>query len=402
MFRPALVLTAALLAVTPVAAQSRLTLGQTISGELTSSDPRLSDQTHYDCYVVETAPGRRVQVDMTSDAFDSYLMAGGGGCTALTNPEQDDDGGGGLHSRIVHMGTGQTLYILANSVGAGATGAYQLRAWSSAGTPSVTRLNVGQTANGTLTSSDMTLPDSSHYDCFSVQTRAGQRLQIDQSSSVFDSYLSVGTGSCEQLTATARDDDGGGGLNARIVHDGDGGVLFIQANSVSAGQTGAYQLRISQAQGQAPSPSRTPSGNAAGGSASTAYNSVDLSTIGASRPTSLPVVTSDWDTEPMTCFTAYSAMVEMTAQNVAPREWGNVAQIDYTARQNRLRSRVDFNSPEAAMIDLMTANFKSMAMVGAIGVAPNGEPNQGLPLARYLTALANCDRAHNLTPLTRY
>ena len=251
MFRPALVLTAALLAATPVAAQSRLTLGQTISGELTSSDPRLTDQTHYDCYVVETTPGRRVQVDMTSDAFDSYLMAGGGACTALTNPEQDDDGGGGLHSRIVHMGTGQTLYILANSVGAGATGAYQLRAWSSAGTPSVTRLNVGQTANGTLTSSDMTLPDSSHYDCFSVQTRAGQRLQIDQSSSDFDSFLSVGTGSCEQLTATARDDDGGGGLNARVVHDGDGGVLFIQANSVSAGQTGAYQLRISRAQGQA-------------------------------------------------------------------------------------------------------------------------------------------------------
>lgn len=251
MLRPALVLTAALLAAAPVAAQNRLMIGQTVSGELTSSDPRLSDQTHYDCYAVETTPGRRVQVDMSSDAFDSYLMVGGRACTALTDAEQDDDGGGGLSSRIVHMGTGQTLYILANSVGAGATGAYQLRAWSSAGNPSVTRLNVGQTANGTLTSSDMTLPDNSHYDCFSVQTRAGQTLQIDQTSSDFDSYLSVGAGSCEQLSALARDDDSGGGLNARIVHEGDGGVLFIQANSVSAGQTGAYQLRVSQAQSQA-------------------------------------------------------------------------------------------------------------------------------------------------------
>lgn len=113
------------------------------------------------------------------------------------------------------------------------------------------RLAVGQTVQGELTSSDQRLQDGSYIDCYVVQTRAGQRLQVDQSSSDFDSFLSVGTGSCEQLTVLARDDDSGGGLNARIVHDGDGGELFIQANSVSAGQTGAYQLRISQAQSQA-------------------------------------------------------------------------------------------------------------------------------------------------------
>ena len=394
MFRPAFILAAALLAATPAAAQSRLTLGQTISGELTPSDPRLSDETHYDCYAVETTPGRRVQIDMTSDAFDSYLMAGGGNCTTLTNGEQDDDGGGGLHSRIVHMGTGQTLYILANSVGAGATGAYQLRAWSSAGTPSVTRLNVGQTVNGTLSASDMTLPDSSHYDCFSVNTRVGQQLQIDLTSNDFDSYLSVGSGACEELAASARDDDGGGGLNARIVHEGDGTVLFIQANSVGAGETGAYQLRISAAPAGA-----APSGRSG---ASQPYDTVDPRNLAASRPTSLPVVTSEWESDAITCFAAYGAMVELASENVAPREWGNVGQIDYAARQNRLRSRVDFASPEAAMLDFSRMNFKSMALVGSIGLAPNGEPNQGRPLAEYLTTLANCDRAHNQTPVTRY
>lgn len=394
MLRPAFILAVAAVFATPVAAQTRLTLGQTVIGELTSSDQTLNDQTHFDCFSVETVPDRRVQVDMTSDDFDSYLMAGGGACTQMTDAVQDDDGGGGLNARIVHMGTGRPLYIFANSVGAGATGSYRLRAWSSTGgTPTVTRLNVGQTVNGTLSTSDMTLPDSSHYDCFSVNTRAGQQLQIDMTSNDFDSYLSVGSGACEELAASARDDDGGGGLNARIVHDGDGAVLFIQANSASAGETGAYQLRIAPAQGQSPAPAPA---------RQEPYANLDTSRLAASRPTSLPAVTSEWGTDAMTCFAVYGVMVAMTAENVAPREWGNVGQIDYAARQARLRSRVDFNSPEAVMIEFNTANFKSMALVGAIGLAPNGQPNQGRPLAEYLTALANCDRAHNLVPVTRY
>lgn len=408
LFRSALTLAAATLIVTPAVAQSSdrlgtpISPGRTITGELSTSDPILTDQTHFDCYSVLTSPGQRIQIDQLSSAFDSYLIVGGGSCESLTSPQHNDDGGEGLNARVTIEGTGGIFYILANSVVAGATGPYQLRASLAGAAPTVTRLNVGQTVNGTLSPSDRTLPDNSHYDCFSVQTRVGQRLQIDQTSDDFDSYLSVGTGGCEQLTATARDDDGGGGLNARIVHDGDGGVLFIQANSVSAGQTGAYQLRVSQAQGRAPSPGRPPAGNAAGGPAPTPYSNVDLSTLGASRPTSLPVVTSEWGTDVNTCYAAYSAMVEMTVANVQPREWGNVSEIAWNTRRTRLGLQIDYRTPEAAMIDFSTANFKSMAMVGAIGVAPNGQPNQGRPLAEYLTALANCDRAHGLTPVTRY
>lgn len=400
MFRHTFILAAAALIATPLAAQDRsllgtpLSPGRTASGELTASDPALSDQTHYDCYSILTSPGQRIQIDLTSSAFDSYMIVGGGSCANLTNAQHDDDGGDGLNARMVIEGDGGLYYIYANSVGAGATGAYQLRASLAGPAPAVTRLNVGQTVSGTLSASDPTLSDNSHYDCFSVQTRAGQRLQIDQTSSAFDSYLSVGTGGCESLSGAQRDDDSGGDLNARIVYEGDGSVLYIQANSVSAGETGAYQLRVSSA----------PAGGApSGGSGSRQlYDNVDPRSLAASRPTSLPAVTSDWDTDAMTCFSVYGAMVEMISENVAPREWGNVGQIDYAARQNRLRSRVDFNSREAVMIDFNTMNFKSMAMVGAIGVAPNGQPNQGRPLAEYLTALANCDRAHNLTPVTRY
>jgi hypothetical protein len=391
MFRSAFILAATALVVTPVAAQTPISPGRTISGELTASDSTLSDQTHFDCYSVLTSPGQRIQIDQTSSAFDSYLLAGGGSCASLTNTEQNDDGGEGLNARLVLEGTGGLIYIYANSVTAGATGAYQLRASLAGPAPAVTRLNVGQTVSGTLTASDPTLPDNSHYDCFSVQTRVGQRLQIDQTSNAFDSYLSVGSGSCESLAEAARDDDSGGGLHARVLRDGDGAVLYIQANSVSAGETGAYQLRVS------PAPAETASGSASGTAHPSAYDTVDPRSLAANRPTRLPATTSDWDTDAMTCYAAYGAMVAMTTENVAPREWGNVGQIDYAARQVRLRSRIDFSSPEAAMIDFNTMNFKSMALVGAIGVAPNGQPNQGRPLAEYLTALAN-----SLTPVTRY
>ena len=396
-----ILLAATALIATPAAAQDRgqlgtpLSAGRTISGALTASDPTLSDQTHYDCYSVLTSPGQRIRIDHTSGAFDPYLIAGGGSCTAMTDARHDDDGGDGLNARLVLEGDGGLQYIYANSVEAGATGAYQIRASLAGPAPALTRLNVGQTISGTLSASDPTLPDNSHFDCFSVQTRAGQRLQIDQSSSDFDSYLSAGSGSCEGLTRAVRDDDGGGGLNSRVMYDGDGSVLFIQANSVGAGATGAYQLRVSMADRAGP-------GSGGGSGTGQAYDNVDPRTLAGSRPTSLPAVTSDWDTEAITCFAAYGAMVAMTAENVAPREWGNVGQIDYAARQNRLRSRVDFRSPEAAMIEFSTMNFKSMALVGAIGVAPNGQPNHGRPLAEYLTALANCDRAHNQAPVTRY
>ena len=359
MLRTVLIVTATLLAVSPAAAQSRLTLGQSVSAELSASDPSLDDGTHYDCFTVVAPAGQRVQVDMMSRDFDSYLLVGEGNCQRMSGIEQNDDFGGGADARVVRESTGQPLYIVANSVGAGATGAYTLRTstegGAAAGRPvgqasSPTRLNVGEAVNGMLTASDQRLPDNSFFDCYSVQTRAGHRLQIDQTSTAFDSYLSVGTGSCEALTATARDDDGGGNLNARIVHD----------------------------------------------------DTEDPRSLAASRPTTLPVVTSDWDTDLLTCYAAYSAMAEMMIENVHPREWGNVAQIPWLNRRAALGLRIEYDPSNTAMLDVNTANFKSMSLVGSIGVAPNGQPNQGRPLAEFLTALGNCDRAHNMTPVTRY
>tara|TARA_R110002167_G_scaffold84173_5_gene228827 strand:+ start:792 stop:1643 length:852 start_codon:yes stop_codon:yes gene_type:complete len=110
-----------------------------------------------------------------------------------------------------------------------------------------TALRPGQTVQGELTASDPTLGDGSHYDCFTIQTRPGQTLQIDQVSDAFDSYLQAGSGACSSnLDNAVSDDDSGGGVNARLQVQGDGGVLTVRANSLSEGMTGRYTLTVAE------------------------------------------------------------------------------------------------------------------------------------------------------------
>ena len=109
-----------------------------------------------------------------------------------------------------------------------------------------TALRPGQTVQGELSTSDSTLGDGSYFDCFTIQTRPGQTLQIDQVSDAFDSYVQAGTGTCGNLSGIVSDDDSGGGLNARLQVEGHGGVLTIRANSLSTGMTGRYTLTVSE------------------------------------------------------------------------------------------------------------------------------------------------------------
>ncbi len=122
-----------------------------------------------------------------------------------------------------------------------------------------TTLRPGQTVQGELTTSDPTLGDGSHYDCFVLPTRQGQRLQIDQTSEAFDSYLTIGLGTCEAPSDPESDDDGGGGLNSRLVHVAQGGALTIRVNSLAAAETGAYRLSVSEMSGGTPTQGNRPS-----------------------------------------------------------------------------------------------------------------------------------------------
>ncbi len=221
------------------AAPAPSAVGSAIQGELTRSDPRLSDNSFYDCHVVKTTAGTAYRAVMRSDVFDAYLAVGTDECSG-TATLSDDDGAGGTNAAINFTGDGRPWFVRANSLAADTTGAYSLEISETA---AAAMLVVGQPVQGQLSSTDPTLTDRSFYDCHSIQTTAGTTYRVAMRSSDFDAYLSAGTGQCAG-DARVNDDDGGGGTNALLTFAGDGQIWFVRSNSLGAAATGSYSLEV--------------------------------------------------------------------------------------------------------------------------------------------------------------
>lgn len=109
-----------------------------------------------------------------------------------------------------------------------------------------TPLRLGQTVNAALTAED-TQVDSEElgqfiYDTYSIQARAGQRLQVVMRSQAFDSYLEVYEGADAEAFAT--DDDGlGEGVDSRLRFTAqNGGTYVIRARTLGGLEGGAYTI----------------------------------------------------------------------------------------------------------------------------------------------------------------
>src|SRR5687768_16759372 len=79
-----------------------------------------------------------------------------------------------------------------------------------------TSLVVGTPASGRLEASDPMLPDSSRYDQWTYDGRAGEKIRITMESSDFDAFLLLGREAGGRVEMLEQDDDGAGGTNARI------------------------------------------------------------------------------------------------------------------------------------------------------------------------------------------
>ena len=233
--------------------------GQTVSGSLTASDPKLDDDSYYDQYVYRGRAGEQVTVTLRSSAFDAYLSVGTMDGGSYTSSETDDDGAGGTDSRVsVAVGPGGVLVIRANSLSAGATGAYTLRVESGGGAapqpqrpqPGGSTISAGQTVRGELTASDTRLADNSYADDYRYTGSAGDRIVITLRSSAFDAYLVWGTGTGSSFDSDETNDDGAGGTDAQLtVTVGSSGTYTVRANSVAANSTGAYTLSVERVGG---------------------------------------------------------------------------------------------------------------------------------------------------------
>lgn len=101
----------------------------------------------------------------------------------------------------------------------------------------------GATVNGSLTSSDCRLDDSSYADFYVFTGTQGQQVTVNLSSGAFDTYLGLAN---ETGTFVLEDDNGGGGTNSRIATTlPANGLYVILANSFFPNAFGSYTLSLS-------------------------------------------------------------------------------------------------------------------------------------------------------------
>ncbi len=242
--------------------------GQEVEGTLTAGQQLYPDDgSSVQAWSLPGVEGASISIDLISDAFDAFLRLAGPGLSEVLS---DDDGAGRCDSRITLQfpATGDYVVIV-GSLFRYSSGEYRMTASAEPGpmlegtcgveemqgasTVSVSliegllaapgrELLVGYESEGQLTSEDATLEDGSHVQAWSLEATAGELLVIDLISEDFDAILLLhGPGLVEALN----DDDGGTGINSRIVFTPpEDGTYRVVVNTLNAGETGSFRLSV--------------------------------------------------------------------------------------------------------------------------------------------------------------
>lgn len=178
-------------------------------------------------YELRVAEDALVTIDMTSPDFDTYLELSGAGVAA-----QDDDSGGELNSQIRrHLPAGQYT-VTARSYDSG-SGLFELSVDTSemSSTPAGGPLTLGTTLESWLGTGEQ-----EEY-VFDVE-RSG-RYRLEMTSPDLDAFLEiVGNG------VSLSDDDGAGGLDARVEAELTPGTYRVTARTYDGSGSGNYWLSV--------------------------------------------------------------------------------------------------------------------------------------------------------------
>lgn len=227
-------------------------MGEPMSGELAETDPMVDEKgAYFDLYKVTLRKGQRVTIEMTgSGELDSFVGIGRMTGDSLAIDETDDDGGGEKNSRLRYTAKDDGEYIIrAQALDANSTGSYTLKVSERVVRPPViVNIAANTPVTGEISDTDQEADDGSLFDLYRITVRAGEAVTITMRSSAVDSYVVVGQLMDGEWNQIAFDDDGAGGNNARLAHTFDAaGEYLIRANTVGAGKTGSYTIRVDRA-----------------------------------------------------------------------------------------------------------------------------------------------------------
>jgi len=237
-------------------------LGEVLTRELTETDPTLDDGkgAYYDLYRITLRRGQRLSIEMAAPGdLDSFVSIGRMVDDTLAVDETDDDSGGEKNARLRFTPKEDGTYIIrAQALDANSTGSYTLKVTERVVRASVVvNLASNVLTNGDISDSDDESDDGSLFDAYRITARAGEKVTITMRSSTIDSYLVLGRMVAGEWTQVAYDDDGAGGNNALVEHTfEEGGEYIVRANTVGAGKTGAYTIRLARSGGTPPARAR--------------------------------------------------------------------------------------------------------------------------------------------------
>ncbi|MBV9900558.1 MAG: caspase family protein [Alphaproteobacteria bacterium] len=232
-----------------------IAIGQTVSGELSPNDAQRRSGKFEDVYLIEGHRGQRLQLDLSSDAFDSYLVVTGPEGFNLANDDGDENS---LNSRLVLQFPADGSYrISATTYRAGETGAYRLRASAPAANVAVTMpvsaqpIQIGAAINGRLAQGDGRAADGSFEDRYRFHAVRGQRVTISLTADKMDTVLRLSRpDGTEDVSDDTRLPNGQTSTNSRLdtvlAEDGD---YVITATSYRANETGDYRLTLAPSPG---------------------------------------------------------------------------------------------------------------------------------------------------------
>ena len=222
------------------------TPGTTVSGSLSTTDCRLGTGEYVDFYDTSLSTAQALTFNMSSAAVDSWLeLYDAGGNLMGFN---DDASSGTNNAALRVFAPAGAYFLMASSVTADETGAYQISSSALSGNTSCSLPWVipNVTIAGSVQSTDCS-SDGYYSDGYLVFLRPGQTLTVRMQSTAVDAYL--GLVAVSSNTVVDSDDDSGGGSNALMSYTYNGStaaVFYIDAGTYDRGETGSYTLTVTR------------------------------------------------------------------------------------------------------------------------------------------------------------
>lgn len=220
------------------AVDDTLTAFNPIESQLTAESPKdgVVGGTPYARYSIDIERGRKIQIDMTSSDFDTYLVLLDSRCGLVT---LTDEGAGGSDARLSYAPVvGGTFFIEATSRDISAQGDFKLSAIYAICDEVSAYLSPGQKVTGTLDSTDGTYGtyEGAYYDIHGLllgDEGGGIRLTLEADSP--SQALLLRDKGCNVIA------EGEG----RVTYSADSsGPYYIEVSGREVGSEGAYTLEV--------------------------------------------------------------------------------------------------------------------------------------------------------------